>query len=82
MADLDKFNEIQSLKADRDRLRLIAAYYKKLIKSVVLTERLPNNYPSYAMTLYFQLSLDDESQFYTRTAKVIDKLIEILEEEE
>jgi len=74
MNDMMTSQERLQLKEDANRLDLISAFYRKMVKEFNVQQRGAIGPPNYSMTLYFQSHLEDEASFYNR---VRDALVEL-----
>lgn len=74
--------EKRKLIADSDRLGLIAAFYRKMVKEFNVQSRASVGPPNYSMTLYYQSHLEDEATFYERVQGILDEKIDEITEEE
>jgi len=81
MTDMIKSQENLQLQKDADRLRLIAAFYRKMVHEFNVQQRGVVGPPNYSMTLYFQSHLEDEAKFYSRIADSLEQRLSELEDE-
>ena len=81
MTDMMKAQEILQLTEDSNRLKLIAAFYRKMMGEFVVQSRKSIGPPDYSMTLYFQSHLEDEVRFYKRVQSFLDERIKELDSE-
>ncbi|MEE8113075.1 MAG: hypothetical protein V3T23_01850 [Nitrososphaerales archaeon] len=83
MTDMEKSREKVQLQTDILQLNKIAAFYRKMMKEFNVQQRgVGLGPPNYSMTLYFQSHLEDEADFYTRVASVLENRVFELETED
>ena len=82
MSDIISSQERLQLEADARRLKVISAFYRKMVKEFNVQSKLSIGPPNYSMTLYFQSHLEDEADFYTRVQSILENRIFEIENDE